>query len=105
MEWAPMLVDGNKFGTALQRLVDLFNLIKKIEWDHLMPLLEIVALACCGTDTSQKCRQYTLHMLNAAEVSRNNQEVGGGVVVSALGCYVEDNSQSLRSLPLVSPPE
>jgi hypothetical protein len=35
-----------------------------------------------------KCRQYTLHMLDAAEVSHNNQEVGGGVVVGALGCYV-----------------
>jgi hypothetical protein len=51
MEWTLMFVDGPNFGTAFQRLVDLFDSIEKIEWDHLMPLLEMVALACCGTDT------------------------------------------------------
>jgi hypothetical protein len=51
MEWAPMFVDGPNFGTVFRCLVDLFILIGKIEQDHLMPLLEMVALACCGTDT------------------------------------------------------
>jgi hypothetical protein len=51
MECAAMFVNGPYFGTAFRRLVDLFNSNDKIERDHLMPLLGMVALACCGTDT------------------------------------------------------
>jgi hypothetical protein len=34
-------------------------------------------------------------MLDAAEVSRNKQEVGGGVMVGALGCYVREQQSIL----------
>ncbi len=46
-----MFVDCQSFGTAYRWLVDLFNLIEIIERDHLMPLLEMVSLVCCGMDT------------------------------------------------------
>ncbi len=51
MDWAPMFVDCSNFGTAFRQLVDLFDWIEKNNQDRLMPLLGMVALACCGTDT------------------------------------------------------
>ncbi len=51
MEWAPMFVDCPNFGTVIRWLVDLFDSIEKIERDHLMPLLKMVTLACCGMYT------------------------------------------------------
>jgi hypothetical protein len=56
MEWASLFVDNSSFGSAIWRMFNLFDLLTKGEQIKCMPILEMMATACCGVDNSGEAR-------------------------------------------------
>ncbi len=54
MEWASLFIDNPSFGSAIWRMFNLFDLLTKGEQIKCMPILEMMATACCGADNSGK---------------------------------------------------
>ncbi len=56
MEWASLFVDNPTFGTAIRQMFNLFNLVSEEDQVERMPILEMMATACCGADNSGEAR-------------------------------------------------
>jgi hypothetical protein len=52
VEWASLFIDNPSFGSAIWQMFDLFDLLTKGEQIKCMPILEMMAIACCGADNS-----------------------------------------------------
>jgi hypothetical protein len=52
MKWASLFVDNPSFGSAIWQMFDLFDSLTKDEQVNCMPILEMMATACCGMDNS-----------------------------------------------------
>ncbi len=93
-----MFVDCPNFGTAFRQLVDLFDSIEKFEWDHLMPLLEMVALAGCGMDTlSMAINKLSTQWMKLKNHMTTRKWAEEAWLVHLHG-MLEEDSQSSRSL-------
>ncbi len=60
MEWASLFVDNPSYGSEIPRMFDLFDSLTKDEQVNRMPILEMMATACCGADNSGKVKSTLL---------------------------------------------
>ncbi len=60
MEWASLFVDNPSYGSAIQRMFNLFDLLTKDEQVNCMPILKMMATACCGKDNSGEAKSTLL---------------------------------------------
>jgi hypothetical protein len=54
IEWASLFINNPSFGSAIRQMFDLFDLLTKGEQIKCMPILKMMATACCGADDSGK---------------------------------------------------
>ena len=54
LEWASMFLDGPNFGTTVRRMFDLFDSLEEKERADLYPIFEMVCMACCAADDSDR---------------------------------------------------
>ena len=52
LEWAPMFLDGLTFGMAFRRMFDLLDSLEEDDQTELLPILEMMGMACCAADDS-----------------------------------------------------
>jgi hypothetical protein len=52
LEWAPMFLDGPTFGMAFRRMFDLLDSLDEVDRNELLPILEMMGMACCAADES-----------------------------------------------------
>ena len=52
LEWAPMFLDGPTFGMAFRRMFDLLDSLDEEDRNELLPILEMMGMACCAADES-----------------------------------------------------
>jgi hypothetical protein len=52
LEWAPMFLDGPTFGMAFRRMFDLLDSLEEEDQNKLLPILEMMGMACCAADES-----------------------------------------------------
>jgi len=50
--WASMFLDGPNFGTTVRRMFDLFDSLEEEERPDLLPIFEMVCMACCAANNS-----------------------------------------------------
>jgi hypothetical protein len=105
IEWALMFADCPNFGTAFHCLVDLFDLIEKIKQDHVTPLLEMVALACCRTDTLSMAISTLSTCWMQLKYHATTRKQAEEAWLVHLHDMLEEDSQSLRSLSPAPPVE
>ncbi len=98
MEWVPMFVNCPNFGTVIHWLVDLFDLIEKLERDHLMPLLKMVALVCCGRYTLPTAISTLSTCLTQLKYHATTRKWAEEVWLVHLHDMSEEDSQSSHSL-------
>jgi hypothetical protein len=56
MEWASLFVDNPSYGSVIRQMFDLFDSLTKDEQVNRMPILEMMATACCGADNSGEAK-------------------------------------------------
>ncbi len=98
MKWAPMFVDCPNIGTAFHWLVDLFDSIEKNDQDHLMSLLEMAALVCCGMDTLSTAVSILSTCWTQLQYHVTTRKWVEEEWSVHLHDMLEEDSQSLRSL-------
>ena len=52
LEWAPMFLDGPAFGMVFRRMFDLLDSLDEEDQNELLPILEMMGMACCTADES-----------------------------------------------------
>jgi len=58
LEWAPMFLDGPTFGMAFRRMFDLLDSLDEEDRNELLPILEMMGMACCAADESDHQKQH-----------------------------------------------
>ena len=56
MEWAALFLDNPTFGVAIRRMFDLFDSLDTDAQVQRMPILAMMATACCGSDNSGEAK-------------------------------------------------